>query len=218
MQAVGLQGASVPVGGIYSTFQFDPVLNGNGLVAFRADPTSGSSSWGIIVGTPGAVQAAALQGTAAPGGGDFGTFPISPQLNGVDQVAFVATLTGTGVDTTNDRGLYAGSVGALVKLVREGDAVDVDPGAGVDLRTVSGIGIKGEFETSSGGEGGRGVSFTDNGFVSYTLTFTDGSSGVFVSSLAPVPEPTTIGLVAGLGLAVTGWLGRRRDRRAGRCP
>ena len=114
------------------------------------------------MGIPGAVQAAALQGTAAPAGGNYSSFQ-DPVLNGAGQVAFVATLTGDGVTTANDGGLYAGSVGGLVKVVREGDQVDVDPGAGVDLRTIGSSGVN--FTTGSGGEDGRGVSFTDTGFL-----------------------------------------------------
>jgi hypothetical protein len=98
-------------------------------------------------------------------------------------------LTGAGVTAANDLGLYAGSIGGLVKVIRKGDLVDVDPGVGVDTRTVSDI----VFETHAISEGnGRGLAFTNSGFLGYQLTFTDGSSGVFVSQIAPVPEPTGV--------------------------
>jgi hypothetical protein len=204
LQAVALQGNPAPAGGNYDSFSFDPVLNGAGKVAFRATLTGGSSPAGLFVGTPGAVQAAALAGAAAPAGGSFSAF-FPPQLNGPGQVAFLATLTGAGVDTTNDLGLYAGPAGALAKVVRKGDQLDVDPGPGVDLRTVAAIGFRGDFNTVSGGQDGRGVALTDGGLLVFSLAFTDGSSGVFVSQLTPVPEPAVAGLVAAAGLAAAVW-------------
>jgi hypothetical protein len=98
-------------------------------------------------------------------------------------------------------------------VVRVGDQVDADPGAGVDLRTVNPIG----FDTSdfngnlfvSGGEDGRRVAFRDTGYLAYTLYFDDGTAGVFTSFL---PEPASAGLVAVVGLAVV----RLRRRPAGR--
>src|SRR5262245_22525815 len=195
LQTVALQGAPAPAGGNYDTFAFDPALNGAGRVVFRATLVGGSSASGLFVGAPGSVQSAALSGTPAPGGGNFNNF-FPSQINGFGQVAFAATLAGAGVDMTNDVGLYAGSVGALSKVVRKGDAIDVDPGPGVDMRTVSAIGFRGEFNTVSGGQDGRGVAFTNNALLTYTLVFTDGTSGVFVSSVTPVPEPATAGLLA----------------------
>jgi hypothetical protein len=76
--------------------------------------------------------------------------------------------------------------------------LDVDAGPGVDLRTVSAIGFCGEFNTASGAQDGRGLAFTNNGLLTYTLAFTNGTSGVFVSSITPVPEPATAGLMAWL--------------------
>jgi hypothetical protein len=201
-----LQGNPAPGGGNWSSFT-DPVLNGAGQVMFRANLTGGSSASGLFVGAPGAVQAAALQGAPAPAGGDYGGFD-NAALNGAGKVAFLANLTGTGVTAANDRGLYAGSVGGLVKVIREGDQVDVDPGPGVDLRTIADGGIS--FSPGSDGQDGRSMSFTDGDFITYRLGFSDGSSGIFVSSLTPVPEPTAIGLMAAAGLMSLRALCRRR--------
>lgn len=103
----------------------------------------------------------------------------------------------------NDQGLYAGLVGGLVKVVREGDQVDVDPGVGVDLRTVADDGI-GFAAVLSGGEDGHGMSISDTGFLAYELTFTDGSSGVSLLSITPVPDSATAGLAAAARLAALG--------------
>ena len=205
LQAAALRGAAAPAGGNYNSF-FRQVLNDSGQIAFAADLIGGSATSGVFVGTPGAIRAAALQGTAAPGGGTFATFN-NPTLNNSGQVAFTATLAGTGVTASNDRGLFAGSADGVVAIVREGDSVDVDPSAAVDLRVVSGISFLNVF----GGQDGSGVSFTDFGLLAYTLNFTDGSAGVFTTQLTPVPEPAGLLAVAAAGLAL---IRRRHFRHA----
>ena len=102
-----------------------------------------------------------------------------------------------------------------MRIVRERDIIDVDPGIGVDLRTVGGpirftnLGTFG----ATGGEDGRAISFNDDGLLVYQLNFTDGSSGIFTTQLTPVPEPTTVLLAAGLLLAAG--CGCRRAWRGG---
>jgi hypothetical protein len=213
LQTVALNGTPAPAGGNFSSLSSAVVLNGSGQVAFLADLTGGSSTSGIFAGTSGSLQAVVLQGMAAPGGGDFSTFPVPPQINGSGRVAFVATLTGGGINTSNDRGLYVGSAGSLTKIIRKGDQIDVDPGPGSDLRTVAGIGFRGEaFNPPTGGQDGRGLAWTDSGFLVYTLTFTDGSSGVFVSMI-PVPEPALAGLAVVITLAAVGFMKFREARQ-----
>jgi hypothetical protein len=198
-------GTAAPVGGSYNSFNY-PVLNGYGQLAFTANLTSGTSSEGLFVGSPGSIQAAALLGAAAPAGGNYSSFVTnSAVLNDAGQVAFVANLTGTGITSANDTALFAGSPGDLMQVVREGDVIDVDPGPGIDDRTVAANGIS--FLTGSGGEDGQGLSFNDSGLLVYQLTFTDGSTGIFTSSIA-VPEPASLGLLALGSLAVL-----RRARR-----
>jgi hypothetical protein len=48
--------------------------------------------------------------------------------------------------------------------------------------------------------------------LTYSLRFTDGSSGIFRSSISPVPEPASAALMAA-GLAAVAWLKRRGGRR-----
>jgi hypothetical protein len=201
LQTVALQGGTAPTGATYTGFS-NVLFNGQSKVVFQASLSNDPNAAGLFIGTPGSVETIVLIGNAAPGGGSFLNFNFAPQLNGAGQIAFRATLTGAGVNTTNDVGLYVGVPGQLRKVVREGDQVDVDPGAGVDLRIVNGIGFRGQLnDIPSGGQDSLGVTFTDNGFLTYTLTFTDGSSGIFYSVMA-IPEPTTLaamGLVAVLG-------------------
>ena len=203
VQAVALSGTAAPGGGKYGAFPSEGpvVLNRSGQVAFYANLTGGASDRGIFAGPTGSVQAVALRGAAAPAGGNYNTFGTTLALNGLGQVAFLANLAGG----TSAQGLFAWSAGQVSAVVIQGQVIDVDPGVGVDNRTVSGIGLL----TGSGGEDGWGMSFNDSGLLAYNLSFTDGSSGIFTTQVAPVPEPAGVLLAAGLGL-----LAARARRRA----
>jgi hypothetical protein len=202
VQAVARQLQLAPGGGAFSDFN-NPSINSSGEVAFIASLTGGPSTQGIYVGAPGAIQAAALQGSAAPGGGTFSSFSSQyVAINSSGQLAFIGT--------TTVRGLYAGSPGSLSRVVAEGQLVDVDPGPGSVFRQVAINGL--EFITQSSGDDGKGLSFTDTGFITFRLTFTDGTSGVFITQIAPVPEPGCVGLVSICGLIAVGWASRRTVR------
>jgi hypothetical protein len=69
--------------------------------------------------------------------------------------------------------------------------IDVDPGPGVDNRTISFIAYRNEGLASD-----DRLPFNDSGLITYGLSFTDGSSGLFVSSI-PVPEPSGLLTMAG---------------------
>jgi hypothetical protein len=205
VQTVALAGTAAPAGGNYSDFGgFGAFVNHSGQVAFYAHLTGGSSTSGIFVGAPGAVQATALQGLLAPSGNGatFNDF-LDLAVNASGQVVFIGLLTGAGVTAgVNDRGLYAGHPGSLVQIVRLGDLIDEGNGSG--LHTVSTIGTF----SGSGVEDGRNRIFNDSGELVYQLSFTDGTSGIF-TSIIPVPEPSSLLLVAaGVGIGV----GMRRRR------
>jgi hypothetical protein len=190
----GSAAPGIPTGGVYSTLG-NPVLNTAGQMAFGASLTgsgiiSGNNT-GIWVGSTGNLALVARSGSAAPGvaAGDVFAYFDSPVLNNAGQTAFVANLTGTGINASNNHGLWATDKEGLKLIVREGDLFDVDPGIGVDNRTILSI----TFTKGSGGEDGRGLSFNDAGLLVFGLSFTDGSSGVFTASL-PIPEPALLGL------------------------
>lgn len=156
----------------------------------------------------GVYQLAAREGAIAPGAGsavfgDFfnGLFNINP--NG--QVAFTAALSGPGVTTANDSGLWATDhLGALQLIAREGDLLEVMPG---DFRTIASASM---LSFTSGVDGNRST-FNSNGELVFWAGFTDGSNGIFV---ATVPEPATavLALLAGVGMLAFG----RRDSRTSR--
>ena len=196
VQAVALQGTTAPgTGGATYGGLSSVTINGAGQVAFTANTlTGGTATAGLFLGAPGSVQPIALVGAPDPdgSGATFASFASTELPNATGQVVFTANLTGTGVTAgSNSIALFGGSPGSLTELVRQGDVIDVDPGSGVDNRTVSGFGLL----VGSGGQDGKGFDFNDSGEVAYRLTFTDGSSGVFESTISAVPEPVSLGLL-----------------------
>ena len=161
-----------------------PLLNGDGQVAFTAGLSGAgvtlTSDTGIWSQRGGVLNLVAREGSQAPGaaaGINFSTF-ASPVLNSASQMAFTATLTGAGVTTANDGGIWAQGLGGDLRLVaREGSPLEVSPGVN---RTIAELHFAGGATT----EDGRRVGFNDLGEVAFLATFTDGSSGLFVSDVA----------------------------------
>lgn len=125
--AVGGQTAPGTGGGTYATFPSPGLLAlamaGTGQVAFATGVTGGSATAGVFAGTATAVQAVALEGQAAPGGGTYtGIQNGRVGVNAAGQVAF-ATAGG---------GVYTGLPGAIQALAVAGQPA---PGGG----TFSGI-------------------------------------------------------------------------------
>ena len=71
LQAAAFSGDAAPAGGNYASLSNAPMLNDSGQVAFSSTLTGGTSINGIFVGAPGSIQSAALQGSAAPAGGNY---------------------------------------------------------------------------------------------------------------------------------------------------
>jgi hypothetical protein len=211
IQSVILSETTSPTGGHIEVL-YDPVINSNGQLAISTVMDDGGTIvYAIFTGTPGALQTLVQTSTAAPGGGSFEYPDVYLNMNASGQVALYGLVMGPGVTAANDVGLYAGTVGNLVKIVREGDVIDVDPGPGVDLRTVADGGIGKGFPPSAG-QDGRNLVFSDSGLLAYTLMFTDGTSGVFYSQVSPVPEPATALAALGVAALAGGVLVRRRGR------
>jgi hypothetical protein len=81
-----------------------------------------------------------------------------------------------------------------------GQQLEVAPG---DVRTISFFSFSGNGNNEEGHRSG----FNDRGQVAFWARFTDGSSGIFVSNLVAIPEPSAIILV---GIPALGMLLRRR--------
>ena len=116
-------------GVVFSGFGFNvPAINSSGQTAFSAflDGTgvNGTNDRGIYYSeAPGTLTEVARTGGQAPGASngvvfsDFG----NPLLNNFGQTAFLADLEGTGVNGTNDSGIYSGGSGSLAQVARTGD-------------------------------------------------------------------------------------------------
>jgi T5SS/PEP-CTERM-associated repeat protein len=69
----------------------------------------------------------AQEGTPAPGvaGGNFGALSVilnnPPHIAAPGQAAFIHTVSGAGITATNDTGIWAGAIGSLTLVAREGD-------------------------------------------------------------------------------------------------
>lgn len=169
-----------------------PELNSSGDLAFEGWIKTGTgevvtednnnSIFGPISGVGSTLGLVAREGNTAPGGNDSAQFDnfSEPVLSDNGDLAFFADLQ-TGdpqneVNSTNDFGLFAYVDGLLELIIRTGDLVDVQFGATVESRTVSGIGLAGTDVNDAT------VKFNENGLLAYGLEFTDGTSGIFTTS------------------------------------
>jgi hypothetical protein len=168
-------------------------MNSEGRVAFSANLSgiSGAGESGITTlndtgiwseGISGALQLVAREDDHAPGteGDTLFSLFAEPALNAAGQTAFTAELRGPTITTANNLGLWAqDSSGELQLIVRRGDPLDVDPSPEVDERIVQNI----AFWSDGGGEDGRRTGLNRHGQIAFAASFTDGSSGIFVSDM-----------------------------------
>jgi hypothetical protein len=119
----------------------------------------------------------AREGDPAPGtGGALFADLSSPVLfvSALGQIVLERTVTGPGVNNTNDRALWmTDAAGDLQLVVREGDLFDIDDDPGTtDLRTVQSFFFGGSTPS-------------DNGEIAFSLLYTPSDSGVFVVQIDP---------------------------------
>jgi hypothetical protein len=159
------------------------------------------------------LQVIMREGDVAPGTGGA-TFVYTPQFPTAQSstipavsesgfVAFCADLTGAGVTTANNAGIWVWDGSLLHMIMRKGDVIDLDPGSGTDLATVSSFNVW--EEVYRGTRSGFG-SFDANNRLVWHVGFTDGR---FAAVMTAIPEPTTIAMIG-----VTALLGRYAAVRA----
>jgi hypothetical protein len=140
-----------------------PLLNNAGQVAFF------NGSTGIWIADSGIIQPVFATDNPAPGtpsGVYFGFSEGTGAFNDSGKIVFLASLYGTGVDTTNDYGIWSGNADVLNLVAREGDDA---PGAG------SGV-------TFGGGSGFDLVnSINSNGQVLFRADLSDSNQGIWLS-------------------------------------
>jgi hypothetical protein len=87
--------------------------------------------WLDTSGTPALVFRSGNQAPGTPSGvafSQFNAFDGGFRLNNDGQIAFLGNLTGTGVDSTNNRGIFSYDAGNLALVARSGDPVHGMPG------------------------------------------------------------------------------------------
>ena len=166
---------------------FNILIDGAGNVSFLGsvegegvvDGINDRGLWSQLGGT--GVNLIVLGGDPASGTEVSFTTGVFQVSNAAGQKALRGSLIGDNVDETNDNGIWASDLnGDLVLIAREGEVIDVndDPEA-EDLRTISALDF---IILPSGGQDGSYRSFNDRGQIAFGASFTDGSSGIFVSN------------------------------------
>ncbi|QEG34568.1 DUF7453 family protein [Bythopirellula goksoeyrii] len=124
----GNQAPDAGAGVVFRGFS-DPVLNSTGRIAFFGELSgtgvNGANNSGIYSQVGGTLAEVTREGNQAPGAapGVVFSFPdsTSPVLNSAGQTAFRGFLTGPGVDSTNNSGIYSGWRGSLEEVARAGN-------------------------------------------------------------------------------------------------
>jgi hypothetical protein len=174
--------------------------NSGSQLAFHANLGIGSNSTnnlGIWSERDGAgLTLVARKGSAVPGSELF-FFSFDSQslaFNNHGQVSFLADIRGSSPDPRAPQftGIWAQNrQGQLELIALEGELLNISGNPSQpDLRTIASL----DFESAG---------FNDLGQLTFFATFSDGSSGIFISDLVAVPEPqsallllfTTLGLV-----------------------
>lgn len=199
-----------------SPYDMEAAINGRGQVAFRGQ----LSGPGITTANRDGFWAEDLQGflrlrvqtgMQAPGfepgvqfaASGLGSF-ISINANGYAVMGASIVVNGS-----NKPGYWAGNpdTGELSPILMRGQTIEVRPG---DVRTIEFAFFANSLGTgfmSSGSQDGLPSALNDNNQAAFRVSFTDGSSGIFVVT---IPEPTTLVLVAVASLAFVGSRARKR--------
>jgi hypothetical protein len=159
---------------------YEGAIGSGGHLAFYGAATNGTSSVsGVWAGRPDELQPVVLSGEAAPGANaTFGAFfRNTPAVNRFGQVAFPAGLSDSQSGASSSSLWATGIDGNLVLVARTGIAMEVAEG---DVRTVQSLSML----TKHGDDDGRPRGLNDLGQIVFRATFTDGSSGIFLSNAA----------------------------------
>jgi hypothetical protein len=174
LHAVAHSGQPAPgaPGHVFAGF-LSPLLNDNGQTAFTGYLDDGKQ--GIWSEGTGALELVATIGGPAPQFDAGATFTsMGGHLNDRGQLFLEGNVAEPGMGS-NSSGIWVHNPdGRLGLLVRVGDSLEVAPG---DVRSITGLNF---------------IDVNDVGQFVFTATFPDGSRGLFVSGIIPVPEPTAL--------------------------
>ena len=165
-------------GHVFRDTFYEASIGSGGHIAFFGSAWDGISSVsGVWAGRPDELQPVVLQGESAPNANaTFGGFARNtPAVNRFGQLAFPATLSDSqsGASSTS---LWATDLDEnLMLIARVGSTFEVAVG---DVRTVSSL----TMLTNHGDDDGRPRGLNDLGQIVFRAGFTDGTSGIFLSS------------------------------------
>ena len=175
-----------------------PLINSQGQVLFQAsfevDNAILSDPFGFFRHDPGAgLQLVFNPEDPLPNVEDGVTLFRSParlsefSINSRGQTAFFHRLSdGTSAIFAQDL------AGELQLIARTGQLINVsDDPLNPQLRGITSL----EFIGGTGNEDGRRSAFNDRGELVFSARFTDGTEGVFVSSLVAIPEPVSLAIL-----------------------
>jgi hypothetical protein len=111
----------------------EPVINAAGQTAFWGNIDGDAADAGIWVKGGGAERLVARSGEEAPGTGpdvQYLTFGSPIRINNSGQVAYLGSVTGDGVGSANNTGVWSETSGSPRLVAREGEAA---PGAGPNV-------------------------------------------------------------------------------------
>jgi hypothetical protein len=126
----GTPAPGVAPGGVFASFPVDfaltPPEGGEGRLGFTAvlggAGMSSAQDEGLWVDAPGGASLLAREGAAAPGpAGVVFSSPLFIDVNRAGHALVTASVSGTGVGTTNNVGFWTDRSGTLAPLLREGD-------------------------------------------------------------------------------------------------
>ena len=185
----GDQAAGAPVGVAYLILAA-PIISSAGQTAcwgLLSGPGVVSSNDRGLWSGAGSLALIAREGSQAPdtpGGVVFNVID-DPAMNAAGHVAFSASLVGSGVGSSNNRGLWAQDAsGVLTLIARKGDSLEVAPG---DFRTIGSGNPSLRLVGRSGGQDGRPTGLNDAGQLAVGISFTNGTSGILVFGAEPLP-------------------------------
>jgi hypothetical protein len=140
-------GGAAPGTGAGVTFQrlYSPILNDVGKVAFRASLTGTgitlTNDIGIWSGEGGDLTLRVRKGTQAPGltsGVTFSSLREYPLFNDAGHLAFSGRVTGNGITSSNNLGIWSDASGVMTLVARSGDPVpDLGPDVTLSLTNSS---------------------------------------------------------------------------------
>ncbi|MBU6414419.1 MAG: hypothetical protein KGS45_13225 [Planctomycetes bacterium] len=179
-----------------------PTIDESGAVLFRAQLTgtavTSANDYGIWFGPAGGLQLQAREGNVAPdcGGAVFNVLGSPILCNG--RIAFTATLTGAGVNSSNNQGLFAGEPGNIRLVMRKGtQAPGLPVGCLYNQINDFAVGIGGSMAFRSTLTG-TGVTTTNDTAVSLVIA---GIPTIGVREATPLPS---IAVNAAVGDLATG--------------